>query len=90
MTGVAAWAAGAAVAVSVGTGVDDLAVVPVDVQPAINIDTMSNARRPMVTKRYELRLAFIVFNYHINWTQYTLFRHRIYRYIYKKDTNRVT
>jgi hypothetical protein len=62
MTGVAAWAAGAAVAVSVGTGDDDLAVVPVDVQPAINIDTMSNARRLRVTRKYEFRFTFIVFD----------------------------
>jgi hypothetical protein len=67
MTGVAAAACAAGAAVAVGTGFDGVAVVPVDVQPAINIDTMSNARRPIVTKRYELRLAFIVFNYHINW-----------------------
>jgi hypothetical protein len=59
--GAAAWLV--ADEAAVGTGVDDVAVVPLDVQPAINITTVSNARRLTVTKRYELRFAFMVFDY---------------------------
>jgi hypothetical protein len=49
---------------AVGTEVDGVAVVLLDdVQPAINITTVSNTRRLTVIKRYELRFAFMVFDY---------------------------
>jgi len=41
-------------------------VVPLLVQPATNIDTMSNAARHTVTNTYELRLVFMVFDHDIN------------------------
>jgi len=44
----------------VATGV----VVPLPVQPAKSIAKMSNAARLMVTSKYELLFAFIVFYHH--------------------------
>jgi ABC-type glucose/galactose transport system permease subunit len=40
-------------------------VVPLLVQPATNIDTMSNAARHTVTNTYELSLVFMVFDHDI-------------------------
>jgi len=84
----AACVAMALAGVDVAEGVAVDVVVPVLVQPATNIDTMSNAARHTVTNTYELWLGFMVFDHHIIPDQYTVFRHRIYRYIYKKGKNR--
>jgi hypothetical protein len=60
--GVLAGATAAAVAAGVAAGLADEVFVPLSVQPAIAIDAMSRMTRLKVTKRYELRFAFMVFH----------------------------
>jgi len=82
VAGTAAWVAAAPAVVEVAAGLAAVdAVVPLLVQPATNIDTMSNAARHTVTNTYELRLVVMVFDHDILWSRYTVFRHKLYEYI---------
>jgi hypothetical protein len=62
---VAGAAVGAAVAAAEAVAGTEF-VVPLLVQPATSIDTMSNAARHTVTNTYELRFVFMVFDHQIN------------------------
>ena len=85
----AVWA-GAAVAGTVTAAVvaAGAAVVLLLVHPATNIDTIRSAARHTVPNTHELRFVLMVFDHEIPGSKYTVFRHRLYKYIFIKETNR--
>jgi hypothetical protein len=91
VTGAAAVTTGAGAAVVTTTVGDAMGacvatgfVVPLSVQPANSIATMSKAARLTDMNKYELLFAFMVFYHPFYACYYTFFRHILYEYIYRK------
>jgi hypothetical protein len=71
-------AAGVGTVTCVATGFG----APVSVQPANSSAQMSSAARPAVMDKQDILLDFMVFYHPFHGGYYTLFRHKLYEYIY--------